>query len=79
MAVIEVGYLNEDDGNRRAGTGYAIVTADSFEAAAELRHALGPIAGLSEAEWRSAWFETTGHLFAICIYPPLSPHKVGKL
>jgi hypothetical protein len=69
MAVVEAGYLDDDAGSRPAGCAYAVVSADSFDAAAELRGALASIAGLSDDEWRTGWFETAERLFAIRIYP----------
>lgn len=65
MAVLEVGYLGDAVG----GSAYAVVSADSLDAADELRHALEPMAGLTDEQWRSSWFETSGRLFAIRIYP----------
>lgn len=71
MAVLEVGCLSDDEGAHPTGSAYAVVTADSFDAAAELRHALTAVAGLSDDEWRTGWFETPGRLFAIRVYPTL--------
>ena len=69
MAVAEVGQLDSDEGAHRAGSAYAVLTADSFDAAAELRDALAAVAGLSDEEWRDSWFEGRGRLMAIRIYP----------
>lgn len=69
MAVVEAGHLSNDEGSRLAGCAYVVVSADSFDAAAELRHALAPVAGLSDDEWRTGWFDIAGRLFAIRIYP----------
>jgi len=71
MAVVEAGYLDHDARSRPAGCAYAVVSADSFDAAAELRRALAPVAGLSDDDWRTGWFETVERLFAIRIYPTL--------
>jgi hypothetical protein len=71
MAVVEVGYLGDDAGSRLAGCAYAVLSADSFDAAAELRRALASVAGLSDDEWRTGWFETAERLFAIRIFPML--------
>jgi len=69
MAVVDVGYLSAGAGSRPAGCAYSMVSADSFDAAAELRRVLAPVAGLTDDEWRTGWFETTGRLFGIRIYP----------
>jgi hypothetical protein len=69
MGVAEVGPVSIDAGTRP--NVYAVVFADSFDSAAELRAALAPVAGLSEEEWRTGWFETPERLFAIRIYPTL--------
>jgi hypothetical protein len=71
MAVVETGYLSDDEESPLAGCAYAIVSADSFDAAAELRRALESVSGLSDDEWRTGWFETAERLFAIRIYPTL--------
>lgn len=71
MAILEVGCLGEDDGSRTPGGSYAIVGADSIDAADELRRALAAVAGLTEEDWHSGWFETPARLLAIRIYPKL--------
>lgn len=70
MSVMNVAYLEVDDG-RPEGTAYAVLSADSFDAAAALRRAVVSVAGLSDDEWRTGWSETAGRLFAIQIYPTL--------
>ena len=69
MRIEQVAFLSEAEGGRPAGSLFAVVSADSLDAAEVIRSALAVHAGLSEEEWDSGWFEGPGRVFSIRVFP----------
>jgi hypothetical protein len=71
MDVAAAGITISAERGRPAGTPFAVVVADNWDAAEAIQSALFEIAGLDAAEWTAGWTRSSRGFREIKIFPLL--------